>query len=171
MSLGFVVRQCAVELGRMPTAAELAEWANHRVDERGEYRLFGRKISAAEAEIIRHYSRNLLFDFQVQEAPQATNNSVYSILFPSAHTRNAVVQALSNAGFETKTYYEPLVEGMLCTDYVYSHILSLPIYPEIAQVQPQICDIINKTVREQVTPGVAYLRKGSYMETYLRREF
>lgn len=58
MSLGFVIRQCAVELGRMPNAGELAEWANHRVDERGEYRLFGRKISVAEAEIIlRHPGR------------------------------------------------------------------------------------------------------------------
>jgi hypothetical protein len=60
MSLGFVVRQCAVELGHLPTAAELAEWANHQSDDRGEYRLFGRMISAAEAAVIlRHLSREV----------------------------------------------------------------------------------------------------------------
>lgn len=52
MSLGFVVRQCAVDLGRMPTARELADWANHQLDQRGEYRLFGRPITPAEAEVI-----------------------------------------------------------------------------------------------------------------------
>lgn len=60
MSLGFVVRQCAVELGREPTPAELAEWANHQSDDRGEYCLFGREISAAEAAVIlRHLSREV----------------------------------------------------------------------------------------------------------------
>ena len=50
--LGFVVRDCAVALGRTPTPAELAHWANHQVDDRGEYRLFGRDITAAEAKVI-----------------------------------------------------------------------------------------------------------------------
>jgi hypothetical protein len=60
MSLGFVVRQCAIELGHMPTARELAQWANHQLDHRGEYRLFGRTISSAEAEVIlRHPGREV----------------------------------------------------------------------------------------------------------------
>ena len=48
MMLGFVVRQCAVELGHTPNAAELAEWAN----ERRAYRVFGRSISVEEARVI-----------------------------------------------------------------------------------------------------------------------
>lgn len=50
--LGFVVRDCAVALGRTPTPEELAHWANHQADERGEFRLFGREISTAEAKVI-----------------------------------------------------------------------------------------------------------------------
>ncbi|HZR82300.1 MAG TPA: hypothetical protein VFD92_14500 [Candidatus Binatia bacterium] len=52
MHLGFVVRECAVALGHAPSPAELAWWANHQMDERGEFRLFGREISTAEARII-----------------------------------------------------------------------------------------------------------------------
>ncbi|MEY4949950.1 MAG: hypothetical protein RL698_2161 [Pseudomonadota bacterium] len=50
--LGFVVRDCAVALGRRPTPEELAHWANHQCDERGEFCLFGREISPAEARVI-----------------------------------------------------------------------------------------------------------------------
>jgi hypothetical protein len=53
MMLGFVVRRCTVELGRRPTAAEFADWANA-----GAARLFGRAISEAEAGVIlRHQAR------------------------------------------------------------------------------------------------------------------
>ncbi|HEY8514594.1 MAG TPA: hypothetical protein VIS07_03665 [Candidatus Binatia bacterium] len=52
MMLGFVVRECAVELGHDPTPAELAEWANHQRDERGEFCLFGRAITPEEARVI-----------------------------------------------------------------------------------------------------------------------
>ncbi|MFM7140863.1 MAG: hypothetical protein ACKO2K_02970 [Alphaproteobacteria bacterium] len=50
--LGFVVRDCTVALGHRPTPEELAWWANHQCDERGEFRLFGRDITAAEAKVI-----------------------------------------------------------------------------------------------------------------------
>jgi hypothetical protein len=50
--LGFIVRQCAVALGRPPTPAELAEWANNQRDARGRYRIFGRPIDVEEARII-----------------------------------------------------------------------------------------------------------------------
>jgi hypothetical protein len=60
MSLGFVVRQCAIEIGHAPTPRELADWANHQLDGRGEYRLFGRAISSAEAAVIlRHPGREV----------------------------------------------------------------------------------------------------------------
>jgi hypothetical protein len=52
MMLGFVVRECTVALGHAPTPAELAEWANHQQDDRGEFCLFGRAITAAEARVI-----------------------------------------------------------------------------------------------------------------------
>ena len=52
MMLGFVVRECTVALGHAPSAAELAEWANHQQDDRGEFCLFGRVITAAEARVI-----------------------------------------------------------------------------------------------------------------------
>lgn len=52
MMLGFVVRQCAVELGHPPNAHELAAWANYRRGHRGSYRLFGREISVREAALI-----------------------------------------------------------------------------------------------------------------------
>jgi hypothetical protein len=56
--LGFVVRQCAVALGRTPTPAELAEWANNQRDARGRYRIFGRAITAEEARVmLRHPGR------------------------------------------------------------------------------------------------------------------
>ena len=52
MMLGFVVRECTVALGHAPSAAELADWANHQADDRGEFCLFGRAITAAEARVI-----------------------------------------------------------------------------------------------------------------------
>lgn len=52
MMLGFVVRECTVALGHPPSPAELAEWANHQQDDRGEFCLFGRAITPAEARVI-----------------------------------------------------------------------------------------------------------------------
>jgi hypothetical protein len=52
MMLGFVVRECTIALGHAPSPAELADWANHQQDDRGEFCLFGRAITAAEASVI-----------------------------------------------------------------------------------------------------------------------
>jgi hypothetical protein len=52
MMLGFVVRECTVALGHAPSPAELAEWANHQEDDRGEFCLFGRATTPAEARVI-----------------------------------------------------------------------------------------------------------------------
>jgi hypothetical protein len=58
MMLGFVVRRCAVALGRQPTPAELAEWANNQRDAQGRYKIFGRAITPRDAEVImRHPGR------------------------------------------------------------------------------------------------------------------
>ena len=50
--LGMVVRECAVDLGHDPSARELATWANNQRDSRGDYCLFGKEISDAEATVI-----------------------------------------------------------------------------------------------------------------------
>jgi hypothetical protein len=55
MMIAFVVRRCSVELGRRPTAAEFAAWANG-----GGSRLFGRPISEAEAGVILRHQRRLV---------------------------------------------------------------------------------------------------------------
>jgi len=56
MMLGFVVRRCVVELGRTPTPAEFALWANSGGGR--DIHLFGRPISEAEARLIlRHQAR------------------------------------------------------------------------------------------------------------------
>ena len=58
MMLGFVVRQCAIELGHAPDAAELASWANGSRDASGAARIFGRSITTEEARVIlRHPER------------------------------------------------------------------------------------------------------------------
>ncbi len=50
--LGMVVRECAVEIGHDPSPRELARWANHQSDERGDYCLFGKEITDVEAAVI-----------------------------------------------------------------------------------------------------------------------
>jgi hypothetical protein len=56
MMIGFVVRRCTVDLGRAPTPAEFAAWANSGGGR--EIHLFGRPISDAEAHLIlRHQAR------------------------------------------------------------------------------------------------------------------
>lgn len=58
--LGMVVRECAVELGHDPSPREFAKWANHQRDGRGDFCLFGKEISDAEAAVIlRHPGREV----------------------------------------------------------------------------------------------------------------
>ncbi len=58
--LGFLVRECAVDLGHVPSAVELAAWANARGDDKGACCLFGRAITVEEARVIlRHPGREV----------------------------------------------------------------------------------------------------------------
>jgi hypothetical protein len=58
MMIGFIVRRCAVDLGRPPSAAEFAAWANEQNGKGRPYRLFGRPIDEREASVIlRHRAR------------------------------------------------------------------------------------------------------------------
>jgi hypothetical protein len=50
--LGFIVRKCAVELGRQPTPAEFAAWANNQEENGKRYNLFGKPITVSAAEIM-----------------------------------------------------------------------------------------------------------------------
>jgi len=60
MVLGFVVREPANAVGHDPSPRELADWANHQVDDRGEFCLFGRAISESEAAVIlKHPAREV----------------------------------------------------------------------------------------------------------------
>jgi hypothetical protein len=72
MMIGFVVRRCTVELGRAPTAAEFAYWANTYRDEEGRSaRVFGRAISESEARLILKHQGRLV------SAKSATSREVY----------------------------------------------------------------------------------------------
>ena len=56
MMIGFVVRRCTVELGRAPSAAEFAGWANASATR--DVHVFGRPITEVEAGLIlRHQAR------------------------------------------------------------------------------------------------------------------
>lgn len=59
MMIGFVVRRCAVELGRAPTAAEFAHWANTYRNGK-DARVFGRSISENEARLILEHQGRLV---------------------------------------------------------------------------------------------------------------
>ena len=60
MMLGFIIRRCAVALGRQPTPAELAEWANNQRDAMGRYRIFGRAITTRDAEVMMKHPGRLV---------------------------------------------------------------------------------------------------------------
>jgi len=56
--LGFVVRQCAIALGRAPSPADFMEWANHQGPRSRPHCLFGRALTIDEARVIlRHPGR------------------------------------------------------------------------------------------------------------------
>ena len=56
--LGFVVRQCTIALGHVPSPGELTDWANHQGRRSRPYCLFGRAITIDEARVIlRHPGR------------------------------------------------------------------------------------------------------------------
>lgn len=106
--------------------------------------------------LIDNYRKNFTFTYMAQTCKN-TNNSVFSILFEKSNIRNNVLMALSEAGFESKVYYDPLEIGHKNTDDIYSRIISLPTYKEIEQYQDQIIDIINKSAVD--TPGHSYIQK------------
>jgi dTDP-4-amino-4,6-dideoxygalactose transaminase len=131
--------------------------------------------------IIQKYKNSFDFDFTLQQIPSCTNYSVFSILLDTTIDRDIIAQAFRENNIEVKIYYEPLVKGLPRTDWVYSHIISLPIYPEIAAKQEFILDLINKNIKNKSknagavinsihTPGKTYLEESGYLKNYLRKE-
>jgi dTDP-4-amino-4,6-dideoxygalactose transaminase len=134
-------------------------------------------------DIIERYQKSLDFNFTLQQVPECTNHSVFSLLLNNSYTRDAISTALKNNEIEVKTYYEPLVEGLAHTDQIYSRIISLPTYPEIVSKQDMICGLINESVKGSMElsrgdasspdahlPGKRYLVDSGYLIEYLRRE-
>ena len=95
---------------------------------------------------IKKYKDSLTFDYSLQQVPIDTNNSVFAILLKSPRDKNRVIKAMITAGIETKSYYEPVVNGLYVTDDIYSRIVALPIYYEMDQ--NLIINTINKAVYE-----------------------
>jgi hypothetical protein len=108
---------------------------------------------------------------------------VFSILLDTPGERDAIAYALKKSGVEFKIYYESMGSGLKNIDSVYSRILSLPSYPQIAAVQDKICDVINSAVENArlvkkvkhysslvSTPGKRYLKKSGYLDAYLRKQ-
>lgn len=137
----------------------------------------------AKLKIIDRYLKSFDFSFTLQQVPECTNHSVFSILLNSTYVRDAIASGLRENGVEVKIYYEPLVEGLVNTDQIYSRIISLPTYPEMAAVQDRICAIINESAvrgaegsrgetgtTDYHLPGKTYLVESGYLISYLRRE-
>ena len=61
------------------------------------------------------------------------------------------------------------MEGLPNTDYIYSRILSLPVYAGLSIAeQKTICEVANSAA-SQITPGTKYLRS-NYLKDYLQKE-
>jgi len=72
-----------------------------------------------------------------------SNYSTYSLLFEK-EKRDRIADAFRKNNIEVKIYYDPLVSGLQNTDYIYNHIISLPLHAEVEDVIVDICKIINE---------------------------
>jgi dTDP-4-amino-4,6-dideoxygalactose transaminase len=115
--------------------------------------------------IVEFYEKNLQFDYKKQKIPDETNNSVFSILV-EPNQREHIVSAFRLNDIEVKTYYEPLVRNLKNTEWVYSRIISLPIYPSLKkEEQARIINVMNFAVENcKHNPGINYLKKSGYIE-------
>ena len=127
----------------------------------------------AKLDIIEEYRKRLNFDYTIQEIPNATNHSVFSIMLPNQQMRDAIAEAFKKNGIEVKIYYEPLVGGLPNTNSVFTRIISLPTYPAIKNYVKEICYIANNAVVDSVdkyVQGKRYLFKSGYLTEILKGE-
>jgi dTDP-4-amino-4,6-dideoxygalactose transaminase len=108
--------------------------------------------------VVNHYKKHITVPFEVQDAPDCANNSVFSLRFERTVTRDAIRIALERAGVETKVYHDPLDRGHPETENLYSTILSIPTHHEVYDIQDEIIEIINTAGRTK-TPGLEYLSR------------
>jgi len=93
--------------------------------------------------IIDLYRYYLDVEYREQKLNKGSNISTYCILL-EPEKRDRVVQKLKENNIEVKVYYKPLVEGLPNTDFVYSRIISLPVYLEMEDEIPRICKLVNE---------------------------
>jgi hypothetical protein len=99
MMIGFIVRRCAVDLGRSPNAAEFAAWANEQNDGDRPFCLFGRPIDEREAAVILKHRARLV------SAKSASPDEVYveeEILAPAERAANVVDLAAVRARLDLR---------------------------------------------------------------------
>jgi len=95
------------------------------------------------AEIRQAYREYLEVTYKEQVVKRCSNYSTFSILLNSKEKRDAVARAFKENNIEVKTYYEPLFRELKNTEIVYSRIISLPVYEEMASEVKRICKLIN----------------------------
>jgi len=82
---------------------------------------------ARRAEIWNYYRRKL--PYKPQKIKVATSYSVYGMLLEPRERRKLIEKIKDK--MEYKIYYEPLKDGLINTDLVYSRILCIPSYPDV----------------------------------------
>jgi len=94
MMLAFVIRQCEIDLGHPPTAAELARWSNRGGHSGRRSFLFGRPITEDEARIMLRRQTRLVTVRAVDTfAPADTerNGVAAGTVIPLAQARERLV--------------------------------------------------------------------------------
>jgi dTDP-4-amino-4,6-dideoxygalactose transaminase len=133
------------ELHAAVTISSIASWDNELKDSR--------------AELITAYNKGISKTHTKQQIDIATNHSVYGMLFDTPQETMKIAMSLATAGFETKRYYEPIIntKDLNSTRYVYDRILCLPVHRKAHIHQDEIIDIINHPKTK--TPGKEFLTR------------
>lgn len=125
---------------------------------------------ASKNRIAEAYKLLLKLDYTEQKSPSASNYSVFPIILRESAVRNAIIKEFNEKKIEYKVYYQPMVEGLPVTDWIFDHILCLPIYPTLTDVEiAEICDVANSAAKH-IHVGHNYLRNSKYIESYFRSE-
>lgn len=116
------------------------------------------------------YKKNIDIEYVNQKIESNSNYSVFSIIIKETAIRNSIIKALEKEEIEYKVYYQPLVEGFSNTDWVFSHILCLPVYPSMKNEDVlKVCEVVNKASKH-IHVGHDYLRNSKYLDKYIRNK-
>lgn len=116
------------------------------------------------------YVQHLKMDYTRQLIPSCSNYSVFPIILKETAVRDSIIKAFEKEEIGYKEYYQPLVEGLFNTDWVFSHILCLPAYPSLMTEEIlRICDVANKA-STHIHVGHNYLRNSKYLDQYIRNK-